>query len=110
MGCLPGAALFSPPRPEVDEPHRAHRYSGQQRSADKCVRDAAVVLESFDRASPFPENVEVGSLGRQSRGQRGIGALAVETGPADAGAGKEMGDGLHLCLEHDIWPRSRCTG
>ena len=81
--------------PLVDQPHRADHDSRNDRHGPESVRDAAMVLELVDRAAESPEYVEVGGLGGQHGRKRGVGRLAVESGAAQACAGKEMSDWLH---------------
>ena len=71
----------------MEEPDRAYDHRGHHGSADEGVGDAAMVLEFFDWSGEAPEDVDVGGLGSQHRGQRGVGGFAVQAGAADAGAG-----------------------
>ena len=41
-----------------------------------------MVLELLDRPGESPEDIEIGGLGGQHCGQRGVGRLAVESGAA----------------------------
>ena len=82
--------------PAVEEPDRAHHYAGHHGHGPEGVRDAAMMLESLDRPGESPEDVKVGGFGGQHGSERGVGGLAVESGAAQASAGKEMSDGFHL--------------
>ncbi len=54
-----------------------------------------MVLELFNRPGESPENIQVRGFGGQHGGERGVGRLAVESGAAQASAGKEVSDGFH---------------
>ncbi len=84
--------------PAVIEPGDADGCSGNEGHGDEGVSDAAMVLESFDRAGKSPNNIEVGGFGGEYRSQRSVGGFAIESGAADAGAGQEVGDGFHGVL------------
>ena len=101
----------------MKDPYHANHHAGDDGHGPERVRDAAMVLELLDRPGESPEDIEIGSLGGQHRGQSGVGRLAVESGAANAGAGEEMGDGFHKrllsCIENDIrgWTRvENCAG
>ena len=81
--------------PPVEQPHRADHDSGNHRHGPEGVRDAAMVLELVDRAAESPKNVEVGGLCGQNGRKRSVGRLAVESGAAQACAGKQMSDRFH---------------
>ena len=62
------------------------------------MREAAVMLESKDRAFESSEDVEIRRLGCQRHGRGGERGPAVEPGARQAGSGQEMGERLHLNL------------
>jgi hypothetical protein len=55
-----------------------------------------MMLEAFDGAGKRPEDVEIGGFGGEDGSKGCVSGLAVEAGAADACAGKEMRDGLHV--------------
>ncbi len=101
------AATLDPP---VIEPGCADSGSRHKRNGDEGVRDAAMMLEFFDGTSKTPEDVKVRSLGSQYGSQCGIGSFSIETGATDAGAGKEMGDGLHGVLHFMVAEKAGLRG
>jgi hypothetical protein len=54
-----------------------------------------VVFEALDRARKSPQDIEVGGLGGEHRGQGCVRGLAIEASASDAGAGEEVRDGFH---------------
>ena len=77
------------------EPGCADCCGGDEGRGDEGVGDAAMMLEAFDGAGESPEDVEIGGFGGKYGGQGCVGGFAIETGAADAGAGKEVRDGFH---------------
>ena len=67
-----------------------------ERRGYQCVGDAAMMLEAFDGAGESPDDVEVGGFCGEYSGHCCVSSFAVETGAADACAGKEVRDGLHV--------------
>src|SRR5215471_6561254 len=76
--------------PSAKQPHKAYCRRCQERSADKGMRDAAMMLESGDGPVEVPQYVEVGSFRSQGYGQRGQCSLAVKAGAAQASAGEKV--------------------
>ena len=94
-----GSAKASTLSPTMEEPGCSRDRSGDEGDCDEGMRDAAMMLQLFDGPGETPDDVEVGGFGGQHGGQRGVGGFAIESGAADAGAGKEVRDGLHSSLE-----------
>ena len=65
------------------------------RKSNEGVRDATMVLEVCHRAAQAPEGVDVGELGRDGHGKRGVGCTTIEARTRQARACKEMGDRFH---------------
>ena len=66
------------------------------------MRDAAMMLQLFDRAGESPKDVQIGGLRRQHRGERGVSRLAIQSGSANACAGEEMSDWFHSVVRSVI--------
>ena len=94
----------------MEQPDAADDRRSHHGRADEGVGDAAMVLELLDRAGEAPEDVDVGGLGGQHGGQRGVGGFAIEAGAANAGAGEKVGDGLHVRLETIVAELSGASG
>ena len=88
-------ALSPRPHPAIQQPNRAHRRGSHYRNSDKGVRNAAMMLQFFNRPAQAPQHIHVGSFGGQHRRERGIGRLAVQPRAADASSGKKVSDRLH---------------
>ena len=88
----------------VDDPDDGDCDSGDERRSDECVRDAAVMLESGDRPTEAPQDVEIGGFSGKRHGECGVGGLAIEAGTGETGSGKEVGDRFHR-LEANISER-----
>jgi len=98
MSCRqPGSATAL--LPEMQQSNQAHNDRGDDRGANKRMRNAAMMLQLFNGPAKSPEYVHVGSFGCQHGGQRGVGRFAVQPGAANAGAGKKMRDGFHSGLQ-----------
>ncbi len=69
---------------------------GDENQSEKRMGEAAVMLESKDRAFETAEHVEIRRFGRQRHGRSGEGGLAVESGAGEAGSGQEVGDGFQV--------------
>jgi hypothetical protein len=87
LGGIVGSAIAPRLQPAINEPHQADHHPGQNGRGQKGVGDAAMVLQFLHRPPQRPENVDVGGLCGQHRGQRGMSRLAVQPGAADAGSG-----------------------
>ena len=77
------------------EPDNSGDNRGFQGYADESVGPSAMVLEGGDRPFESPENIEVGGLGGERHGQRGVGRLAIKTRAGEHRAGHEMRDWFH---------------
>jgi len=67
-----------------------------------------MALELFNGTSEGPEDVDVGGLSGQDGGERDVTGLAVESGAAEAGAGKEVRDGLHSSISRYTVGHGHC--
>ncbi len=81
----------------VNEPDDGNSDKSNDRRCNESVGDAPVMLESYNRTTESPDDVQVGSFGGERHGERGVGGFTVEAGATEAGSGKEMGDGIHRC-------------
>lgn len=81
--------------PTMYEPDEAYNDSGFEGQAEQGVGPSAMVLKGCDGALDGPEGIEVGGLGRERHGHRGVGGLAIETGAGEDGSGHEVGQGVH---------------
>ncbi len=97
--------VFSVGAPAVEEPDSSDDNCGFEWYADKCVGDAAMVLEGCDGAVDGPEGVDVGGLGGDGHGEGGVGGLAVEAGAGEDGSGHEVGDGFHVFHDSSLFGR-----
>ncbi len=79
----------------VNDPDDGDGNQSDEGRGDEGVRDAAVMLESGNRAAQSPEYVEVGGFGGERHGERCVGRLTVEAGASETGSGEEVGDGFH---------------
>ena len=57
-----------------------------------------MVLQRLNRPGERPEHVYIGGFGGQHGGQSGVGRLAVQPRPADAGSGEKVGKGIHSAI------------
>jgi len=71
----------------MHKPDQTDDYCRDKWSADQCVRDATVTLEFFHWPSEAPEHIYIGGFSRQNCSHSGVGRLAVQARPADAGPG-----------------------
>ena len=63
---------------------------GFKGDAEEGVGDAAMMLESGERAACGPEGVDVGELGCDGHGGGGVRGSAVEAGAGEDGADQDM--------------------
>lgn len=83
----------------MKKPDCSRDRGSYKRRSDQCMRDAAMMLQFLDRTGKAPDNVEVRGFGGQRGGQRSVCGLTIQSGAADAGAGKKVRDGLHIWLD-----------
>ena len=82
----------------MNQPDRSGGCGSNEWNRYKRVGDAAVMLESFNRAGKSPHDIKISGFGCENGGHGDVCGLSIQTGAADAGAGQEVRDRFHNAL------------